>query len=259
MPSAKKKCEVSAPRSFHPDDQAAVSRVFRRAWKNKGQESPRFADLACPLGAVIFAGAFAAMHRLAWGHPLLSVLVPPFALGLVNFVFIIRRRRSVDRYIGHAERIGVSDLAKYCSSRPHRQCWISEGVDGEVVGLIVIQCRRDEDRAWLPPHGRVLGIDDRSRGNVPGLASIQWLAVAPRSQRAGVASSLLMVAEEYCRSLKPSLANGFGAISHLRLVSASVERGPLAFYRRHNYTEEHRTNYLSSLSWESSVFLWAPL
>ena len=243
----------SVPRPFRITDQQAVSKLFLRSWRAE-QDPPLPIDLVCPFGLAIFVVAVAVMHALE----LPAALSPFLALGAVPVLFKANRRRSLERYLAASLKSGVGDLASYCrSSRSYRRCWVvTEDAGQAVVGFVVVQRRRsDKGRTWLPPHGAAATAARRQ----PALATIQWLAVDERSQRKGVASSLLSCAESYCRALEPSRDDEFTVANHLRLVCTSAQRGPLSFYKRAHYTEEHKTNYAWDSAWESGVFLWKRL
>jgi len=246
------------PRLFERRDQEAVTRLFQAAWR-RDQDPPLFYDMVCPLGLGIFVCAAAWLRSFTTLHMAVVTLI---ATAAVPVAVKFNRRRSIERYLAASIKQGVGALADYSdnsSYRRRRRCWVVE--ENGIVGFLVVQCRRQDGgnrRAWLPPHGPVAALAP-SAAHLPGLATVQWLAVDVRAQGKGVGSALLQCAEKYCRTLEPSARDGFSTCQYLRICCSTAQRIAVSFYNRQGYTEEHRTNFLWSAAWESGIFLWRRL
>ena len=145
--------------------------------------------MVCPLGLGIFVCAAAWLRSFTTLHMAVVTLI---ATAAVPVAVKFNRRRSIERYLAASIKQGVGALADYSDNSSYRRrCWVVE--ENGIVGFLVVQCRRQDGgnrRAWLPPHGPVAALAP-SAAHLPGLATVQWLAVDVRAQGKGVGSALV--------------------------------------------------------------------
>lgn len=183
--------------------------------------------LCSPIVGLIPVVLLAAVYlRLKlWAH--IVEATPVFKMGL--------RNHFLGKVSGH-----LTDRGKVGGEFDNLfRVWVQETIPGQdkkpckIVGVIVVKTSTVEaNRLWLNHVEKHGGAAAQKEPN-NALANIDWLVVDQDYRRQGVASSLCVVAEEYCAGLRDAGAQQ--GYQTMRLIVASDSTNALSFYERNGY------------------------